>query len=242
MSITAVWGPPNSGKTTLAIDLAFALSRSGKTVCLISPEPFSELPYIFGVKLMNPQSIEAAYHTPGNLKQVVFQLDNLLFILAEHYFANVFDEPESLSEVKNVLAEADAEFDCVIVDCPSSADNTMAAWAMNQADSILLLTGCRSSSIAWYQAYSRAIGAVAMKTIHVCVQCNDSYDYRGLNNMIKVTPKVWVPFYPDAEAVQRQRRTLYDSPGRSGKAYTAAVDEIGAEILYKEADHEYHTT
>ena len=43
MSINAVWGPPHSGKTTLAIDLAYALSQKGQSVCLISPELYSEL-------------------------------------------------------------------------------------------------------------------------------------------------------------------------------------------------------
>ena len=38
MGINAVWGPPQSGKTTMAIDLAFALSRGGQSVLLISPE------------------------------------------------------------------------------------------------------------------------------------------------------------------------------------------------------------
>ena len=36
MSIIAIWGPPNSGKTTLAVDLAFALAGNGSSVCMVS--------------------------------------------------------------------------------------------------------------------------------------------------------------------------------------------------------------
>ncbi len=237
MPITAIWGPPNSGKTTLAIDLAYAISRRGKTVCLISPEPFSELSQIFSVKLIKPQGIEMAYHVPGSLKQAVFQIDSLLFILAAQYFTDAFGDSESLPEVKSLLSEASVTFEHVIVDCPSTANNTMAAWAINQATSVLLLTGFCSTAAAWYQAFNRAIGAFPMKAIPICVQGSDSFDYRGLssvlsnnNSGVKISPKVWVPFFPGAEAVQRQRRTLYDYSGKVGKAYTAAIDEICDEV------------
>ena len=57
MSITAVWGPPNSGKTTLAIDLAYALTRYGRSVCLLSPEPYGELGARLGLNIPQERSL-----------------------------------------------------------------------------------------------------------------------------------------------------------------------------------------
>jgi MinD-like ATPase involved in chromosome partitioning or flagellar assembly len=43
MGICAIWGAPRSGKTTLSVNLAYAVSRGEQSVCLISPASYSEL-------------------------------------------------------------------------------------------------------------------------------------------------------------------------------------------------------
>jgi molybdopterin-guanine dinucleotide biosynthesis protein len=238
MSITAIWGPPGSGKTSLAIDLAFALSRNGLSVCLISPEPFSEMSALLNIKITKQQSIEAAYQATVNLKQTVLKVDGLLFVLAAPYYTDAFEAEASLSNMKSLLEEAEATFDCVIVDCPAHGHNTLAAWAMNQANTVVLLTGFRSASGLWNRAYQRAIKAMEGKTVPVCLQGDSGFDYRALCRLEELNPAIWVPFYPDAEAVRRMRRTLYDSGGKVGKTYNAAIDELCNEAR-KEADHEH---
>ena len=238
MSLTAIWGPPGSGKTSLAIDLAYALSKGGSSVCLISPEPFSEMSALLNIKITKQQSIEAAYHAIGNLKQTVLKVDGLLFVLAAPYYTDAFEAEASLSDVKALLEETEATFDCVIVDCPAHGHNTLAAWSMNQADTVLLLTGFRSASGLWNRAYQRAIKAMDGKTVPVCLQGDSGFDYRALCRLEELNPTIWVPFVLDAEAVRRMRRTLYDSGGKVGKAYNAAIDELCI-VARKEADHEH---
>jgi CO dehydrogenase nickel-insertion accessory protein CooC1 len=46
-----IWGAGSTGKTTLALALSKTLIADGKTVLLISPEPYSELSAIWGVKI-----------------------------------------------------------------------------------------------------------------------------------------------------------------------------------------------
>ncbi len=238
MSLTAIWGPPGSGKTSLAIDLAYALSKGGNSVCLISPEPFSEMSALLGIKISKQQSIEAAFQATVNLKQTVLKVDGLLFVLAAPYYTDAFDAEASLSDVKSLLEETEATFDCVIVDCPAHTHNTLAAWALNRADTVLLLTGFRSASGLWNRAYQRAIKLLESRAVPVCVQGDGSFDYRALCRLEELNPAIWIPFYPDAEAVRRMRRTLYDSGGKVGKAYNAAIDELCNEVR-KEADHEH---
>ena len=60
MGIYAIWGAPQSGKTTLAVNLAYAISKGDKTVCLISPESYSELSAILGIKIPEEHSLRAA--------------------------------------------------------------------------------------------------------------------------------------------------------------------------------------
>lgn len=71
MGINAVWGPPQSGKTTKAIDLAFALSRGGQSVLLISPELYSELAARLNIRIEPEKSLVAAYKNKESLKQIV---------------------------------------------------------------------------------------------------------------------------------------------------------------------------
>lgn len=61
-----IWGASGVGKTTLALALSKALIAEGKTVLLISPEPYSELSAIGGVEIPTEQSLQTAIRT-GNL-------------------------------------------------------------------------------------------------------------------------------------------------------------------------------
>ena len=239
MAITAIWGPPVSGKTTLAMDLSHAIAKSGKSVCLVSPEPYSEMSGLLNVMLMKPNSIEAAYHTGGSLWQTVYQLDGLLFLLAASYFSDAFEQEPFTGDVKNLLKELESTFEFVIVDCPSCSGNTMAAWAINMAKTVILLTGFRSASGMWNKSFQRAIQAVDHKMLPVCVQGSDNFDYRSLNRLIGITPRVLVPYISDAEAVQQIRKVLYDAGGKTGRAYNAAIDEICAVLKEAENEHQF---
>ena len=226
MSINAVWGPPHSGKTTLAIDLAYALSQKGQSVCLISPELYSELSARMKINITKQKSLTMAYKTKESLKQVVFRADELLYVLAVPCYNDAFGEDTGSDAAKTILDQANTLFDVVLVDCPSYAGSVLAAWALNRAEKVLLLTGGQASSGLWYNAYRRAVEIVTPRAVSVCIEINDSFDYPALHKLIGVSPGVWIPFYKDAEAFQNLKPTLYDSGGKTGKAYSGSINEV----------------
>jgi MinD-like ATPase involved in chromosome partitioning or flagellar assembly len=226
MSITAIWGPPQSGKTTLAIDLSYAFSQHGKSVCLISPEPFSELTARMNIRIPRAKSLAQAYQALGSIKQTVFEAADLLYVLAASWDADAFDEEPPSSGVKELMKQAEAAFDCVIVDCPSGNGNALAARALNRAERIILLSGGSGVSAMWFSAFRRPVEALADKTVCVCNQVSGSYDYLGLCKLIRQNPEAFIPHFPDSASKQTMKRTLYGSTSKTGREYTESLDKL----------------
>ena len=187
-----IWGASGVGKTTLALALSKALIAEGKTVLLISPEPYSELSAIVGVKIPTEQSLQTAIRT-GNLKQSVFQKDDCFYILAAPSCHDCFDDNYSAEQVKALLTLAQTTFDTVIVDCPTEMDNLVSAWALSLADKVLLCIGGEFRGAMWYKSAERAIAAIKHKTLFVGMEISDAFDYEALYNFLEQKPNYHIP-------------------------------------------------
>ncbi len=226
MSIHAIWGPPRSGKTTIAIDLAHALARRKKSVCLISLELYSELSARMSIKIPPEKSLSAAYKTTESLKSIVYPVSEFLYVLAVPSYNDAFHEEISSDEAKDLLRMANSLFDYIIVDCPSHTGSVQAAWALNLSEVVILISGNKPADILWYGAFSRALDRVAPHSIPVCVEVNANFDYAALHNMLKLAPEVWIPHYKNAEMLQNIRPTLYRTGDIRSRKYSASIDEI----------------
>lgn len=159
MGINAVWGPPQSGKTTMAIDLAFALSRGGQSVLLISPELYSELAARLNIRIEPEKSLVAAYKNKESLKQIVHTVDDLLYALAVPFDNDAFGEDVSEEVARAVIEQANNLFDVVIVDCPAHTGSALAAWALSRAEIVFMMSGAHSAAVMWNNAFRRAVDA-----------------------------------------------------------------------------------
>lgn len=133
MGICAIWGAPQSGKTTLAVNLAYAISRGDKSVCLISPKTFSELSVLLSVKITEEHSLRTALQGRESIKQIAFRVDDLFFVLTAPVTGDLLDDNYTSEQAKSLLEQARITYDIVIVDCPSEPNNLLAAWALNKA-------------------------------------------------------------------------------------------------------------
>ena len=187
-----IWGARGVGKTTLALALSKAIIAEGKTVLLISPEPYSELSAIGGVKIPTEQSLQTAIRT-GNLKQSVFQKDDCFYILAAPSCHDCFDDNYSAEQVKALLTLAKTTFDTVIVDCPTEMNNLVSAWAMSLADKVLLCIGGEFQGAMWHKSAERAIAAIKHKTLSVGMEISDAFDYEALYHFLEQKPHYRIP-------------------------------------------------
>ncbi len=236
MAINAVWGPPQSGKTTVAIDLAFALSRNGRSVCLISPELYSELAVKLGIQINREKSLSAVSKNRESLKQVVYPVDDLFFVLAVPYDYDAFEDNLSEDVAKDILKQASELFDQVIVDCPSHTESVLAAWALSYADCVLMMSGANSAAVLWKKAYTRAIQPISKRSIYVSAEINDFFDYSLLHDMLDVSPVAWLPHVENAAMTQILKRTLYQRGGKIGGQYTKGIDTICSHLPGEERE------
>lgn len=224
MSIYTIWGPPHSGKTTLTIDLAHAMSAAGQSVCVISPEPYSELSALLNINIPTNKSLSNAFSTTESLKQLACKIDDLFYVLAAPSYGGLFVEEAPSEEVKKLLLMANSLFDCVLVDCPSRMDSLIVAWALNLSERIMILSGSQPSSILWHAAYSQVAEFAAEKKLPICIMTAKSFDYKALTSTIDMPPEFTIPYYKDAAQELVSRQSLY-RPGNI-KGYSAVIDSL----------------
>jgi len=226
MSICAIWGAPQSGKTTLALNLAYGISRGDKTVCLISPVEYSELSALLGVKIPEEQSLGAALKGRAGIKQTMFRVDELFYVLAMPVTASTFDADYSGEQVRRLLDMARLTFDFVLVDCPSQPNNLLAAWSLNEADQVFLCVGGPISCVMWHRANKKALQAVQDKTVCVGSEVTQALDSAKLYKLLKCAPEIRIPYMKDATLLQSEGRFLFGQSGKKGPAYANAINQL----------------
>jgi MinD-like ATPase involved in chromosome partitioning or flagellar assembly len=226
MSICAIWGAPQTGKTTIAVNLAYAISRGDKTVCLISPATYSELSAFLGVKIPEEHGLNAALRGSAALQQTVFKADELLYVLAAPSAVDAFDGDYSGEQVKSLLELARITFDVVLVDCLSETNDLISAWALNRADKTLLCVCGHVSSVLWHRANKKALQALRDKTVYVGSEIISSLDYASMYELLKCAPGITIPYIREAPLFQNERRFLFGLSGKKGRAYAGAINEL----------------
>ena len=226
MSICAIWGAPQTGKTTLAVNLSYAVSRGDQSVCLISPVAYSELSAILGIKIPEENSLSAALRGGAPLRQSVFKADDLFYVLAAPSAASALDNDYSGEQAKTLLELARLTFDVVLVDCLSETNNLFSAWALNRADKVLLCAGGHVSGVLWHRANKKALQSARDKTVYVGSEIIPGLDYAAMYKLLKCTPEIKIPYIREAPLFQNERRFLFGLFGKRGRAYAEAINKL----------------
>lgn len=226
MGICALWGAPQSGKTTLAVNLAYGISRGDKSVCLISPKTYSELSALLGVKITEEHSLRTALQGYEGIKQTAFKVDDLFFVLTAPVTGEFLDDNYSSQQAKSLLEQARITYDMVIVDCPAEPNNLIAAWALNRSDTVALVLGGRLSCVMWHTANKRALTALRDKAICISSEVTSDFDYDGMFKHLKCQPEIRVPYIPEAQLLQNDKRLLIQLPGKKGRMYSKAIADL----------------
>ncbi len=232
MSIIAIWGPPNSGKTSLAISLANGISTMGKSCLLISPEAYSELSGQLEIDITDEHSIGTALNSSSSIKYIATPVSDLLFVLAASCTTSAFDAEIDGQKAGELIKQSNALYNYVIVDCPSYIGSAISAWGLNMARHIIMPTGCRNSGLAWYTALKSARLTLDNKTMHIQNEVEPNYCYDELAKALGVIPSIKLPYIKD-----HSRKTFYGAAGKNGHKYTDAIDILAKSIIEEANKH-----
>ncbi len=233
MSMIAVWGAHQAGKTTLSINMAHALSRNDHNVLLISPLEYSEISVLMGINIPPENSLLAALSGAKRLRKVAIEAEKNLYILAAATRADAFEMIVSDEQAKELLNESLLAFDDIIIDCPSDKSNLLSAWSLNKADFVLLTFGGKASHTIWAESNYRALKPLWSRCITVINETVAGFDYDTMKELLKCTDTAsTLPHVPNAAQLANEQKFIYGN-GVSSKVrrYTEAMNELLTRVV-----------
>lgn len=160
--LIAVWGSPNSGKTTLAVKLAKCIyeNYSATVLVILNDNTTPTLPVLFpNTKADELFSIGVPLSKTEIMQQEVMK--NIVTVKGKMNFGflgymdgeNKFTYPSyDDKKAKALLTILKNVVDFVIVDCTSSLDNLLITTAVEQADSIIRLATPDLKSMSFFSS------------------------------------------------------------------------------------------
>ena len=231
MSVVAVWGAPGAGKTTLSINLAYALSKKNKTTLLVSPEDYGELSALLGVNVPIEKSLSTALNGKSSLKNIVVEVNPYFYILSASTSCDSFEVVSSDEQAKELLSMSRILFDDVIIDCPTPKNSSLSAWAMSEADKVLIVYGGRITHSVWATANYRVLNPLLPKTTYVINKTAPQFDYEALGNLLGCFGASEIPHIPNAIQLINEQTIFCGSMGKNGRRYTMAIYDLIARLI-----------
>lgn len=158
----AVWGSPNSGKTTFATKLALSIysEYQSTVIVLYCDYETPTLPVIFpNYKADNLFSVGVALSkTEITLEEVIKQIVTVkgkvnFGFLGFKDRENRYTYPQlDETKVRSLYNVLETLADFVIIDCTSGAGNTLTRVALSDADDVIRLATPDLKSISWYSS------------------------------------------------------------------------------------------
>ena len=240
--LIAVWGSPNSGKTTLAVKLALHIySKCKAMVTVVSADDRSPaLPVIFpnkkademfsiGVPLSKPEITH--YELLKNIVTVKGKsnLGFLGYIDGENRFTYpAYDnfKAESMYKVLKSIA------DIVIVDCTSDIQNTLTVTALKNANAVLRIANPELKSVSFFASQLPLLSDPIYKRDQhiICINSTDNTIYEPVNESVSHFKGADFLF-PFSKEIKNQYATGALTENLKDKKFNAVLEKLAEEVV-----------
>lgn len=224
--VFAVWGSQNSGKTTLACNMAVMLANSGYMTCLLSANDHGEFQSFFGTAIPKGKGMYSAISSGRSVRESLTEARQNLCILEADTGGDAYDLTNVTSEqVHAIIDELRDQFSFVIIDCTASKDWVFTGVGVLDADKVVCCIPHRVSAATWHIANKQLLEAFASKTIYV-----DNNTREGGCNMDQLLEgidlpecAVRIPCVDSAYRYENRSKPLVLQSGRMEKRYRMQV-------------------
>lgn len=164
----AIWGSPNSGKTTLAVNMAVVLADSGYMTCLVSASDHGELQSFFGVSIPKNKGLYAAISSGRNVREALTLARPNLCILELDTGGDAYDMANiTPTQVQNMLEELSDQFSFVIIDCTNYKESVFTGLGLVAANKVIVCIPHRATAATWHIANKQMLDALEPKSFYV---------------------------------------------------------------------------
>lgn len=228
MSIIAVWGSPRSGKTEIALALAYALTEQGNIVGMISAEDYPEMAAKLGIQNSPGKGIVPAVSFGSNISQCAVEVKKGmgLFLLAGMPADSTFDLTFGKEQAERILKSSEDLYDIVIVDCTTSKQNAISGEALAMATHIIMPIPGQVEAKYWHDANKQILDGLHYKTRYIRNCTEKRFNYSLLEELIGCRPFSSIPFCSDLQELRAEGKGLIDKGGKYKRAVNTLVQGV----------------
>lgn len=231
--ILAIWGGKHSGKTTLAVNLACALSERGMLTGIISSNLiYGELQTFFGQTVPKGKGLFEALHAKnpniGELFIACPDSKNLFFLSVPTRYSGLLCDNVTLEDAEQMLNAAALVFDVLIVDGSTEINNPVSGVGLWLADKVLTLHRPSIAAQMWQTAISDFVRELHLeeKQTHILLSPNGEFDEKTYRDMTGLTFTYGFPHIKRAGELENAGTPLYFFRDRSCGRYKKVLEKI----------------
>ena len=239
--ILTVWGSPASGKTTVTMKMAAALSARKRNVAVVMCDAAApSIPTVLAGKTIPDVSMGDVLTAPAITQELVLKhcipigKHPYVTLLGYKMGENVFTYAEYAKErAVDMLVLLRHIADYVIVDCTSVlTDNVLATAALEVADQVVRLCGCDLKALSYFASYLPLIADRKFSPGHHIKVLSATRPmlgatYDGLFGDVKYR----LPYTPGVAEQGDGLKLLEPLSGRENEAYNAEIGAILQEVF-----------
>ncbi|KJR44810.1 hypothetical protein UF75_4804 [Desulfosporosinus sp. I2] len=235
--IVSVWGGGNSGKSTLAVNLACALSSHDRLVGLVSSNlVYGNLQIFFGQSISPEKGLFQVLHEDNpNIGEKFSEYEeskNLFFLSAPTHYTGLLCDTVTLQSVERMISAASLVFDILIIDGAGELANPVSGTGLWMAERIVTLHKPSIAAQMWHQGVEDFVRElhIAGKQIHVLQAPNGEFDDKTFQSMMGLSFAYELPFVKRAGELENAGTPIYFLHDRSCRRYGKVLEQIAEEI------------
>lgn len=236
--IIAIFGSPQSGKTTITAELSAALGLMGKNVLAISALDFAELDLRYGIRIPVEHSIMTAIQEPQKIRSCAQEVSENVYCLAPSIADSSFNLTFSALQAKTLYKTVQSIYDIVLVDCTSWKANALTGIALEMCKRVIFPVPSKVSAVCWYAANAQIFSSLENRATFVLNSTIEGFDFDTMRKGLPQVKKepICLPYVPQLPYFESDGKLIFRDKlaGKQVKSFKQSVAALIEGVLKDE--------